>query len=498
MNVVGAKTDTTLTHACESEQLHLSGAIQAFGALLRLDAITLKVTHASANLQTFIGIPATQILGRSIDEIGWISRKDLANLPAELGKTYSHPHIINLAKSRIDALLIRSVDSIVIEIERNNTVAEPSSIQQYQRPLMTVPRNPDELREYHTTLLQAFRTLTGYHRVMVYQFHEDWVGEVTAEIAPAGMGSYLGLRFPDSDIPEIARKLYLINPSRMIPDAKSVSIPVLGIDDAPPDLTWSNLRSVSPVHLQYLANMGVGASFSVPIRVAGKLWGLIACHNLVPRVLSPDQRNACAVLTDTFALGLTSYISSRRLQSLDSMERRIDRVLELIADYANPLDGIEANSQTIINSLSANGFAMAIDNDVVIAGHGPDMDGLALIDDWFLNNCRENMFSTDHLSGTIPSEQSSLSTISGLMAIKVRSARTGWIRFYWFLTMEVQEVSWAGNPNKPVTENTGAATLSPRRSFERWVETKTGFSRSWTNEEKIAASKFRSNLLRWL
>jgi light-regulated signal transduction histidine kinase (bacteriophytochrome) len=487
-----------LINGCESEQLHLSGAIQSFGAMLRIDAETLTVTHASANLKEFVDVAVDDILGRSINETNWLSSHSFLRLPEQPGKTLALTRVMENETGRIDALLIRGKGCIIVEVERNNIPAEPIAIHQYQRPLMVPPHDLDELEEYHQVLLQAFHAVTGFDRVMIYRFKEDWSGEVVAESTAPEMGSYLGLNFPASDIPAIARNLYMINPARMIPDTRAPVIPVIGLGIDLPDLTWSDLRSVSPVHLQYLANMGVAASFSVPIRVAGKLWGLVACHHQRPIALSPDQRNVCVALSNAYALGLTSHLASRRLQMLDSLERRIDRVLEAISEFKDPLDGIETNGQVLMAAMAAQGFAMALRSDVVIAGDGPDLDGLAEIDDWFLNECKASIFHTDHLVDIFPEQHAVLLVASGMMAVKARSQRSGWVRFYWFRPAEPQEMVWAGNPNKPVVENAGAIALSPRRSFERWVETKTDYSRAWSNEERMIASKFRNNLLRWL
>jgi light-regulated signal transduction histidine kinase (bacteriophytochrome) len=134
---------------------------------------------------------------------------------------------------------------------------------------------------------------------------------------------------------------------------------------------------------------------------------------------------------------------------------------------------------------------------VVIAGDGLELDQLAMIDDWFMSECKEFLIGTDHLANLVPGKIEDLRT-AGMMAIKARSPRSGWVRFYWFRPAEPQEVVWAGNPNKPMIENAGAVTLSPRRSFERWVEKKSNYSRAWSGEEKLVARKFRNNLLRWL
>ena len=487
-----------LTQGCESEQLHLSGAIQPYGAMLGVHPTSRRILHASINLGQFIGTEASALIGRSIDECGWLPLLNGWTSAEAAGQRRSLGRVIDGTDGRIDATLIVGKELILIELERNDTLAEPIALHDYQRPLMTIPHDSSEFTEYHQILLRSFRAIAGFHRVMIYRFQEDWSGEVIAEMTAPGIGSYLGLRFPASDIPAIARNLYLINPSRMIPDAHARPVPVLSLESSPPDMTWSDLRSVSPAHLQYLTNMGVGASFSVPVRVAGKLWALVACHHLQPLVLSPEQRNACVALAGTYAMGVTSHIASRRLQMIDSLERRVDHVLEALSDYADPLDGIGTNHAALLEIMGACGIAMAVSNEVVIAGEGPDLDGISHIDTWFMNEFKETIFCCDRLAGLLPDQTMAFSAVSGVMAIKARSPRSGWVRLYWFRPAETQEVAWAGNPNKPAAENPSAVALSPRRSFERWVEIRNGSSRTWTNEDRIVASRFRSSLLRWI
>lgn len=488
----------TLLQGCESEKLHLSGAIQPFGALLRLDAATLCVTHVSANLLEWLGAAAQKLLGQPIESTGWLSRDALEKLPPKSGSHVALAHLFSCSAGAVDAVIIRADDAILIELECHGQAAAPIPFQQFQRPLLTVPYDEGELQRHHETLLTAFRTITGYDRVMLYHFHDDWSGEVIAEATSPSLGSYLGLHFPASDIPAIARNLYMLNPSRLIPDIKVAPVPLLGNTPDTPDLTWSGLRSVSPVHLQYLANMGIGASFSVPIRISHRLWGLVACHHLTARMLTYDQRQACVNLTNAYALGVTSHFASHRLQTIDSLDRRIDRVLEALANFEDPLDGIEPNARLLMDVLDAQGFAMAVGNDVVIAGSGPDTEGMSLIDAWFLDESNETIFTTSRLEALFPGQLHILSVSSGMVAVKARSSRSGWVRFYWFRPAEPQEVAWAGNPNKPLVENSGVVMLSPRRSFERWVEIRTGYSRPWNTEEKMTAAKFRNTLLRWL
>lgn len=487
-----------ILQSCEAERLHLSGAIQSFGAMLRIDAASLIVTHASTNLGDYLTVSAQQLLGQHISKSGCLTARDFYNLPVVVGKTVTLRSVAETPAWRVDALFIRGESCILVELEKTQALAEPIPLHHFQRMLLRSPADETQLQNHHQILLQAIRSIINFDRIMIYRFRDNWDGEVIAEATGAGLGSYLGLRFPAGDIPAIARNLYMLNPSRMIPDSRAQPVTVLSLDGVAPDLTRSDLRSVSPVHLEYLANMGVAASFSVPIRIHGVLWGLVACHHLMPNLLTPDQRNACSQLTNTYALALTTYFASCRLRMIDSLDRRIDRVLKAISLHRDPLDGLEAHAQTLMEALGAGGFAMVINEDVAIAGSGPDLECMSIIDGWFVNDCQETIVATDHLAQMVPQAKASHITASGLLAIKVVSPRKGEVRFYWFRPEESQEVAWAGNPNKPTLENAGATRLSPRRSFERWIEIKKGYSRPWTAEEKVVGTKFRNTLLRWL
>ena len=283
-----------LVRRCESEQLHLSGAIQSFGALIRIDAGSGRVTHASASLADFLGVEAFKILGEPRESLPWLSAETLEKLPDQPGKRLVIRSIVDRPDFKVDGLAIRGPGCILVELERSDTSVETLSVQQLQTPLLSVPYDDDEVALHHELLTQAFDAITGYDRIMIYRFHSDWSGEVITEKTTPALGSYMGLRFPASDIPAIARDLYMLNSIAHDPRRRSTAGSRRpGVDFAPPDLTWSDLRSVSPVHLEYLRHMGAGASFSVPIRVAGRLLGAGSpATDLSARPLSPDHRAA--------------------------------------------------------------------------------------------------------------------------------------------------------------------------------------------------------------
>lgn len=489
---------TDPAQGCEAEKLHLSGAIQGFGALLGLEPFPpYRITHASTNIADLLGPAAGDLLGQPAESSGCLDPHTFARLDSQPGQSLHLPGHTSML-GNCDLTLIRSQDAILIELEATRPCTAPIALQAMQKPFLSVPYQDSEVDAYHAALVDTVRDITGYDRVMVYRFHDDWSGEVIAEAAEPDLGRYLGLHFPASDIPAIARNLYLLNPYRLIADIHATPVAILGLDGSIPNLTWSNLRSVSPVHLQYLANMGIGASFSLPIIISKRLWGLVACHHRTAHCPSFEQRQACVAISRAYSLGLTSHLASRRLRIIDSLDRRIEGILETLGKYPDPLDGIGEAAPALMDTLAAEGFAMAVGDEVVTTGIGPDLTGISVLDRWFMSHQGEAVVATDCLEALFPDEKDMLQACSGVMAIKARLPRSGWVRLYWFRPAEPHEVTWAGNPDKPTLENTGATILSPRRSFEKWVELKTNLSRPWSNEERMTATKFRNTLMRWL
>ena len=482
---------------CESEQLHASGAIQPYGALLQFDAVTRRISHASANLDTFIGVSAPALLGCTIDALDWLRGIDFSAPSVGAGKRQMIANIANIGHGhgQVDAVCIHGRAVVSVEIERAQRAAVVAPDQHFMLPLMTAPSDEADLAAYRHALATAVVVVSGFARVMIYQFMEDWSGEVVSQVNTVPMDDYLGMRFPATDIPLIARNLYLINPCRMIPDIAAVAVPVLGCTPAPPDLTWSDLRSVSPAHLAYLASMGVRASLSFPIQLFGKLWGLVVCHHLTPRLLRVEQRNRCIALANQFAFGMRAYHSARRLQVTDGLNWRLNRLLSSLSDASTLTDGMLASHEALLSLMSAQGVAMVINNEFATAGTGLSVPELTQLDDWFLGSVTETVFTTRQRSTEIPLPCDGPTAVCGVMAIKVQSSRYGWLRFYWFRPGEASQVNWAGNPDKAVSDPR-ATTSSPRRSFQRWSETTVDCSRPWNAEEKFVALRFRLLALR--
>lgn len=484
-----------LLNSCEQEQLHLSGAVQGFGALVRIAHESDRVSHASANLESFTGLAPGAVLGRSIAELGWPLEKTLNSLPDGAGANALLLHALAGPDGWLDARLSSDGSGTVIELEPSATDADGLSrmgVHQWLADLMGLFGAAEDLNHRVVT---GIRALTGFDRVMLYQFAEDWSGEVIAEATTPTLGSYLGLRFPASDIPAIARNLYLINSARLIADVSAPPVPLIALDDGIPDLTWSDLRSVSPVHLQYLRNMEVGASFSVSVKIMGKLWGLLACHNHLPRYIPLTGRQHCIDMVRTYALSLTAFNANQRLRFIDSADDRVEKLLETLTREPDLWQGMERHQERLIGLVAAHGVAVAVGERRVCFGRVPRTELLDQLDRYFMG-AKELILSRDHLASLLPGQD--MDGISGMLAIKANAHQSRVIRLYWFRQELPQQVAWAGNPNKSMLEDGEAGILTPRRSFERWVELKRGYSAPWSADQTIVALKFRSALLRWL
>lgn len=497
--------DTSRTHApvqwvsCEQELLHLSGKIQSHGALAVVSRANEMVTHASTNLGEMFGVPLSALLGHP-----W---RNTPLFPPEMEQTLpagTSPRPLTLTVARpggrwLAVAMQVSTSHVLLEWEHGVAGVEPVPVHELLRSVVRSPNFPAELDAYYQTLVGQVRRVSGMDRVMIYRFREDWTGEVVAEDQSGDYGSYMGLRFPAGDIPEIARRLYLQNPYRMIPDIEAPDHAVYGLDAQPPDLSRSDLRSVSPMHLEYLRNMGVRSSFSVPLIVGGKLWGLVACHHYAtPKWLSHDQRDTCAALASAFSLGLSSFAAAHNLRLHDGMDRQVSRALQSIAGVADPLAAFDIVEPHFSSLIACDGFAMVQGEDGAIQGAGPDLPGLSVVDDWFLNASSEVVADLQSMQKMFADYPEVYQFAGGVMAVQVPMSGGRILRLYWFRQAENQSIAWAGSPHKPAAEDASALRLSPRRSFEKWIEVRTGYCREWTSSERLLATKLRGLGAQWL
>ncbi len=479
--------DKRFIDQCEREELHLSGAIQPHGALIIANA-ECRVTHVSANLPDLFGERDDINVDHPLPDELLVLARQLADEP---GCRSQFEEACQGRQGRLDAVFSRNaLGDIVVEF----TPSQPCDavVRPWQLELQP-PGGPKELESRQQALIARVFALTGYQRVMYYHFREDGDGEVLAEIRQSDLpGTYLGLRFPASDIPQIARLLYLLNPWRLIPDVGAASVPLLGRQDAP-DLTYSDLRSVSPVHALYLKNMGVQASLSFPIVVAGQLWGLIACHHGAPRQVGVASLSAAAQEVRAHSLVLTNYFAQHRMQMIEGLVRRFGKARDLIFSAGSLDEAWPSLGEWLAREFGADGAQLCIDDEQIDWGAGFEAQTLALVDEWFVSRQPDSVWLGESLMRQVPDFP--LSQIAGMLAVKARSVDGRMLRVYLTRHEHIHEVAWGGNPDKPVEHHDGKYGIAPRRSFEKWVEKRLGHSRPWDNETRLLGLKLRELLI---
>jgi GAF domain-containing protein len=468
-------TLATLLERCAAEPIHVPEAVQPFGALVAVDADgTVRVRsedpHGLLAGEACLGEPVATALG------------DLAT--AARGRGEPVQGVLPDGRT-VDVSCHPSGGLDVLELEE--VVERPlrsDELVARQRPLWQA-RSVDALL---VAAVEQVRALTGFDRVMAYRFDPEWNGEVVAESRRGDLDPYLGLWYPASDIPAQARALYRRNPSRLIADVDAVPA-VLTHEDpaatAPLDLSDARLRSVSPVHLQYLRNMGVAASMSLSLLVEGELWGLLACHHVTgPRRPDPARRRAASAVAELTSALLVSTAEAEQLASRVAAREQIAEVRDHVEHSDDPLDALAALA--VVELVGAGGAVVSIDGRTGAAGSAPEPD-VATADARALLGDRGSLAATDQL------ERASGDRV-GALAVALGDGGRSWIT--WYRPELVREVRWAGDPRADeVVAGRGAEPqLGPRRSFDTFVESVTGRSRPWSDADRWAASQLAAEV----
>lgn len=352
-------TDRTLAQAierCAQEPIQVPGSVQPHGFVLVLDLEHLQILQVSENIVQWLGTPADTLLGRSFDEIvqaGFDMRQHLARLPEDevfpfhIGDVRLHDKAP--WRKELHLLAHRHDQVLVVEFEPLRVPEDLTAQGDYYplvRTFVSSLHLAGSLEELLEQTVAQLKRVTGFGRVKAYRFDADGNGEVLAEVADPGYPSFLGLCFPASDIPRQARELYRVNRIRVIEDANyqpSPLIPPLNpITGNPLDMSFTSLRSVSPVHLQYMRNMNTLASMSLSIVVDGQLWGLISCHHAQPRPVALRTRTACELLASVLSLQIESREAHASTRQLLELRQYIVRMISSMADHDSVSEGLRA------------------------------------------------------------------------------------------------------------------------------------------------------------
>lgn len=483
---------------CDREPIHIPGSIQPHGMLFAVTGPDLHVTAVSANVTTHLGRDPETLLNAPLDqalhEAPLEAIKSALSQPGDLPVRLGEFHLRGASTPGWRAITHITRTGALLEVLLPQPDFPPlgagNQFEQFERATRRLQAAKD-VPTICTRLAAEVRRLTGYDRVKVYRFAADNSGEVLAEDNSGRVPSYLGLHFPASDIPAQARALYILNPEREIPDVNYAPVPLVQTGPAPTDLSQAMLRSVSPVHLEYLRNMSVGASMSISILRGGTLWGLVACHHRTAHYVAPELRQA-SVLLGQFAAWQLSVVEEseivRRGAGVKAIETILLRETNIGQDYR---ESLLRNGNALLDLVQATGFALSSGGSVTTIGSVPAEDDLHDLLRW-LSQQGPEVFATDHLSAHYPAG-AALPDAAGILAVPLGGAAQHLI--IWFRPEIIRTVKWAGDPAKPVDVSSGLERLTPRRSFEIWTEDVRGRSRPWEPHEIAAANGLRDMIV---
>ncbi len=464
---------------CEREQIHLAGSIQPHGALLVLEGDEHTVRWASANTEAFLGLPLDAVSGAPLASLSPSTPAALhATDPASLRRL---PHAVPFDVAGQTNLLAHAHLSpdghLVLEVEKPGGDA-------VDRRLMATRIDDlmglSALEPLFDETAALIRELSGYDRVMVYRFDEDGHGAVVAERKRDDLESFLGNHYPATDIPRIARALYLRNRTRTLVDVDYEPIPIVGDEPINPealDLSLSQLRSMSPIHLQYLRNMGVSATLVASLVVEGELWGLIACHHYSPKLPSPTVRAACELVAEVASTRIVA-IESAAQASIEFLVRRFEqRLVESIGRTGEWVNALTDRDETLLQCLDAGGAALVHDGSVHAMGDVPSTPDIREIVHWLEQQDFGTVFATHRLARESRFEHLA-GNASGVLAARI--SRTPGEMMLWFRPEQVRMITWGGDPRKSTAVGNDPLELSPRRSFAAWHQLVERTSAPWS------------------
>ncbi len=491
-------SDVTNLSSCDREAIHVPGSVQPHGVMLVVDPATRHVTHAAGPVERLLGTRDWH--GTSLSDL---LGSGLVEQVIQTDSSRPGSHYVGRYLSGSDILEVScfaSNNHLIVELEP--TSADASSAASVLDRVEAAAGHFDRAASIQSLCERAataFRNLTSFDRVMIYRFLDDGAGRVLAESRDPSLHSYLNHHFPGSDVPQQARALYICNLTRVIPDVDFEPAPIrpAWTSEAALNMSDSGLRSVSPIHIQYLRNMGVAASASVSIVRDGTLWGLVACHNTTPRLLPYGLRAACRSLAGILARHIQvkeeaeAYQQRLRLRSFqDDLLRALSTGTTGDADLYDYLPDLSDYLPDLSRMLDADGVALLQGETFSAQGVHPGRGEIEALAAW-LRGRKDTVFSTHHLEAVYPQACLFREQGAGVLAIVLPGDVP--TALMWFRAEQVEVIRWAGNPHKAVALDP-EARLAPRASFEVWQETVSGLARRWSAPEVEAAGRLAEQL----
>jgi len=483
---------------CDREPIHIPGSIQPHGAMLVYDPSTQLVTHASANAASMLGVEADGLVGRALhDAIGSEAAHAVRNTvaksiaPAAPGLLFGHT--VAGSDQRFDVAAHTYLGRTFLEFQPSAQDADAYGPLELTRALVRRLADEKSVPRLAVQAARMVQLMIGYDRVMIYKLLHNGAGRVIAEHKRADLGSFLNQHFPASDIPMQARELYKRNWIRMISDVRFEPQPVLPAipqSQAPLDMSYAQLRAVSPVHCEYLQNMGVHASMSISIMVEGELWGLIACHHYSPKIVPLPQRVGAELFGQYFSLQVETLERREGFDVANKARARLDRIVAELPPEEELHESLSSRIKDIAQLVPCDGAALWINRAWIATGAVPPEEIIkpmaALLD----REAQGEVWNTNQIAKFIPEVGDHRENVAGLLAIPISHSPRDYLLF--FRSEESRFIDWGGEPVKQVGPL--GDRLTPRKSFELWREEVRGQSTPWTDSDVAIADAVQNYL----
>ena len=483
--------------SCDREPIHIPGSIQPHGVLLVTEAGSPRILQVAGETERILGRNSGSICGQTV---AGLLGPDAAARAASAQVT---PEPVYLGSVRVagNALSLTAHDRGGMRILELEPASAPSqsaadALAQVRKVAAVFDRAPDRSALLRSAAREA-RRLTGFDRVMIYRFLPDESGAVVAEDKAAALPPFLNHRYPASDIPKQARELYLHNLIRVIPDVNYTPAPLVPTlnpsTNAPLDMGQCTLRSVSPIHIQYLKNMNVAASMSVSIVAHGALWGLMAFHHTAPKLVPYELREMCKHLGEILSQQVKARGDAEAHRKVLRFAADRERLLRMLSEASAIDRALVEHTAELPNAVGADGAAVLFGDTVSVTSRAPSKPQIRELVGWLLDTAPSDPFESSSLIRHYAPAAAYAPVASGLLATVV--SREEPLVLLWFRAEQLETINWAGNPHKPAEPGVGASTLTPRKSFEIWKETVRNRSEAWSTVEVDAARHFKLGLI---
>ena len=488
---------------CADEPIRFPGAIQPHGALLTLREPDLQIVQVSANVASLFNHPPETLLGQPLDTLlGADNARTVQQIASQLNFIDAPALHVTLNGSEFEGLLHRHQGVLVLEFEPRYEHFQPKSVNGRASNLgkmLQRLQSAKTLQALYEISVSEIQAMTGYDRVLIYRFEEEGHGQVIAEASAPSMELFNGLFFPASDIPEQARELYRTNWLRIIPNADYEPVPLLPKlhpdTGKPLDLSFSTLRSVSPIHCQYMKNMGVLSSMSISLMKGDKLWGLISCGNREPLHVPNDLRTTCQTIGQVLSLQISAMealdISRQREEKVEALDT-LNQAMSASADTV--FDGLAQCPQVLMDLVLAGGVAIIEGQQLHRYGNCPEPAQIRALHKW-LQDTGQPVFASHHLSAVYPPAADYQPVASGVLAMSLPKPVDNGV--LWFRPEVKENIQWSGDPQKPLAleKSDAGLRLRPRTSFEIWKVEMAGISTKWSSGDRFAANDLRRSAL---